>query len=529
MDLKLKNPQTNAEIICQASVVNFLNDRQSYQPPPADVEHIETHGAHVFLAGDTAFKIKRAIKLPYLDFSTLEHRRMMCEREFQLNHANAPQIYRGVLPITLETTGNLCIAGDGPVVEWALEMTRFADECLLSRFAERGAISDALSKDLADTIENFHQQLKPIDFVDCVQFFEYLIDQLSSAFRSGLAPFSADDCNEFDRRARDALSSCEHCLILRAKRGYIRRCHGDLHLSNIVVLDGKPVLFDAIEFDEKLATIDVLYDLAFLLMDLVRFGLKRQANVVLNQYLYRSDDATSLYGLKALPLFLGFRAAIRAMVSIDRGKVAGAKSAAMEDAQEYFSEALDFLKPPAPRLIAVGGLSGTGKSTLAAAIAPDIRPVPGAIHLRTDMERKAMLNVEETFRLKPEFYTKEYSECVYDIIFRKAAVTLKAGHSVIVDAVFSDPAERTAIRDVAARLNVPFSGIWLSAPQETSIGRVAARKGDASDATPEIVEMQFSRGTGPIAWPVVDARGSPDDVRERAALCIEDTELHALK
>lgn len=512
--LDILKPRTTPDL--QSEVVIFLDTPQSYPDVPENVRHIETHGAHIFLAGDRAIKIKRDIKLPYLDYSTLEKRAEMCRREFELNRRTAPEIYRGVIAITRDAEGRLAIDGAGEIVEWALEMNRFDEDQLFSNLAREGAISPPLAKRLADRIEAYHAGLAPVPFVDSGQMFHDLIDQLTNAFKAGHAILGRN-ADSFERAALDSLLKAEHCLGLRARRGFVRRCHGDLHLANIVRIDDQPVLFDAIEFDDRLATIDVLYDLAFTLMDLLRFGLDAEANLVLNRYLNRSDDATTLYGLQALPLFLGCRAAVRAMVSLDRCRVAEADSGAVNEAQKFFARALDLLQPPAPRLVAIGGLSGSGKTTVAGALAPSIGPAPGAVHLRTDLERKSMLNVDELEKLPSEYYSQVYSNRVYDILCRKAAVGLTAGHSVIVDAVFSSPAERDATEQVAKRVGVAFHGIWLTSTPDALRHRVAARSGDASDATPEVVDLQLKKGTGSIAWNLVDASGSPDQVCDRAA------------
>ena len=192
----------------------------------------------------------------------------------------------------------------------------------------------------------------------------------------------------------------------------MRHCHGDLHLRNIVEIDGAPVLFDAIEFDDRLATIDVLYDLAFLLMDLGKRGLGPHANVVLNAYLDAEGSTGNLVGLATLPLFLSMRATIRAKVELLRARMAphGQAAAAREEARVYFELAQRFLAPAAPRLIAIGGLSGTGKSAVARAIAPSVGAFPGAVHVRSDVERKRLFGVAPRERLPARAYAPEISD-----------------------------------------------------------------------------------------------------------------------
>jgi predicted kinase len=301
----------------------------------------------------------------------------------------------------------------------------------------------------------------------------------------------------------------------------VRRCHGDLHLGNIVLRGGRPLLFDAIEFDEAIATVDTLYDLAFLLMDLDRHGQRPAANVVLNRYLWRDGDDLSLRGLQALPLFLGCRAGIRAMVTAERAaqEQSDAAERDREHARALLRAALGYLEPVPPRLVAVGGLSGTGKTTLAAALAPELGPAPGAVHVRSDLERKNLFGVDETVRLPARSYTPEASAEVYAILLRKARLALAAGQSVIVDAVYSTPEERATIEALAAELGLPFQGLWLIAGSETLVARVAARRNDASDANPEVVQQQLTWEVGALspAWRLLDAGGSAEDAHRRAA------------
>ena len=231
----------------------------------------------------------------------------------------------------------------------------------------------------------------------------------------------------------------------------MRRGHGDLHLRNVALIDGKPVLFDAIEFDPLIASGDVLYDLAFLLMDLVDRKFDRAANIVFNRYLLAAGMEEQLDALAALPFFLALRATIRARVALDKRKlVEGEERATAEDeARDYRTLAAHLIAPPKPRLVAIGGLSGTGKSALAASLAPFLLPAPGAVHLRSDIERKRLFGVGETERLPEAAYSQDVTARVYARLLDLARRTLRAGHSAIVDAVHARPQEREAIESVA--------------------------------------------------------------------------------
>jgi uncharacterized protein len=307
-------------------------------------------------------------------------------------------------------------------------------------------------------------------------------------------------------------------LMARGEAGLVRRGHGDLHLGNIALIEGRPVPFDALEFDPVVASGDVLYDLAFLLMDLVERKLAPAANVVLNRYLTETRRREDLDALAALPFLMSMRAAIRAKVTAARAAVAPAvdRTATERSATAYFDLATALIAPPPARLVAVGGLSGTGKSLLARALAPDVLPHPGAVVLRSDIERKALFGAAETDRLPAEAYTPEITARTYAVLVDKAGRTIAAGHSAIVDAVFSDTAEREAVAAIAGASGVTFAGLFLTADLATRVARIGHRTGDASDADAAVARRQEEYALGSLDWSTVDASGTPDDTLARA-------------
>jgi predicted kinase len=332
--------------------------------------------------------------------------------------------------------------------------------------------------------------------------------------------FTPEAIADFDTAARRVLQHTAAALDLRARSGCTRRCHGDLHLGNIVMWHGKPTLFDALEFDEALATIDPLYDLAFLLMDLDFRRHRRAANIVLNRYLWHSTSDLNLSGLRALPLFLGLRAAIRAGVAAERAVQQSSPSdngdAAV--ARAYLRTASSYLTPQAARLVAIGGLSGTGKTTLARSLACHIDPAPGAVHLRSDLERKLLYGVSETTRLSVDSYSADASHKVYEILKTKTRAVLEAGHSVVLDAVHARAEERQQIEAIASKLGVRFAGLWLIAEPQHLLDRVSRRQADASDATPEVVCEQLKWDVEQLTcgWTKIEASGSADRTLEQA-------------
>jgi aminoglycoside phosphotransferase family enzyme/predicted kinase len=494
----------------QAEVLAFLADPVTHGMMFADeeVERIDTHASVIFLAGNQAFKVKRRVRFPFLDYSTLEKRKAACEAELAVNRAFAPELYRGVVPVTREGDGALALGGSGTPVEWTVEMVRFDEDATLDRVADRGGLDLALADTLARVVAAAHAKAPVADAQGWPERLFRYIEENRGELDAHPELFEPGDVEALTRASRAALRRNERLLRERGSAGLVRRGHGDLHLGNIVLIDGKPVLFDAIEFDPLIATGDVLYDLAFLLMDLIDRRLDEAANVVLNRYLAETRRSDDLDGLATLPLFLSVRAAIRAKVAAEKLDVsAGERYAAIATAREYFRLAQRLIAPPAPQLVAIGGLSGTGKSTIARALAPALPPPPGAVVLRSDVERKALFGKPETERLPASAYTPDVNRRVYAALADKARRVTSAGHTAIVDAVFARPDERNQIAAAARASRVPFRGLFLAADLDVRVARVSARARDASDADAAVAREQESYDPGPVDWTEVDASG----------------------
>ena len=497
----MESPTTD-EGRMQESVFAFLTDAKAHP----DTQRIDTHAASVFLQSDRALKIKRAVRFPFLDYSTLAKRKAACDEELRINRSFAPQIYRRVVPITRGGDGRLQIDGQGTVVEYAVEMTRFDERQTLDHLAEAGPIDPALAEAVADAIAASHEAAPRAAGAPWISSIPRLIESYIRAFRDA-ACFPTDAVDDLAKASKAACSHLRGLLERRSVQGYLRHCHGDLHLANIVLIEGKPVLFDAIEFDETIASTDVLYDVAFPLMDLLRHGQQAAANGLLNRYL-AITSVDHLDALALLPLFLAMRAAIRAHVLLVRETADKAQD--IENAGAYFELARALIHAAAPALVAVGGLSGTGKSVLARGLAPFVAPQPGAVVLRSDVLRKQLFNIKETERLPADAYLPEVGERVYGELLRRAETVLGQGHSVVVDAVFAREAERIAIREAAGRAEVAFAGLFLQADLATRQGRIRDRIADASDATPEVAGVQERYNIGTIEWTIIDASGTPE-------------------
>jgi aminoglycoside phosphotransferase family enzyme/predicted kinase len=485
------------------------------------VKRIDTHAASVFLAGTRAFKVKRAVRFPFLDFSTLEKRKAACEAEIEVNRQFAPEIYRRVVAITREPNGALALKGGGTPIEYAVEMRRFDESLTLDHLAGQGRIDVALAEALGRAVAGAHANASPVDPAPWIEAMAAYIAEHEAEFAKAPDLFPPAEVAALARASRAAYARIRPLLVERGERGLIRRIHGDLHLGNIALIEGRPVLFDAIEFSPLIASGDILYDLAFLLMDLSERGLPQAGNIVFNRYLAQTRRAEDLDALAALPFYLSMRAAIRAKVTAERREQAGpAEQAALaHGARSYFELARRSIEPAPPVMVAIGGRSGTGKSALARAIAPELAPIPGAVVLRSDVERKAVFDQDENERLPAEAYAPDVTLRVYATVVDKARRAASAGHSAIMDAVFAQPQERAAAGQSAAGLGIAFRGFFLEAPLATRLQRVGARSRDASDADAAIVRAQESYDLGDdpdaSAWTRIDASGSLDETLKR--------------
>jgi aminoglycoside phosphotransferase family enzyme/predicted kinase len=456
---------------------------------------VETALARVFLTPEAAFKQKRRVDLGYVDFTTAERRLWALERELAFNREAAPDIYRAIRRVTRKAGGGLELDGPGETVDCVLEMRRFADRAVLAAHPED--VDGELAEALGRTIAGFHARA-PLRTRNGMAFTvpsnARLVEELAPRLGQGeVAELVAKTDAEWARQGP--------LLAKRVAEGFARRCHGDLHLGNILVEDGRPILFDCIEFNDELSDIDVLYDVAFLLMDLDFRGRRDAAVRVLSAYLdeaARSFPETLWEGLAALPLMLSVRAAVRTHVQAHQGDPEGARA--------YLAAALAHLSPAPPVLAAVGGLSGTGKSTFARRIAAGLGPAPGAVVLRTDEIRKRLLHVGPTQPVGREVYTPEFYAEVYDTLFAEAGAMLRAGRAVVLDATFIDPELRSRAERLAAETGVAFEGAFLDAPAAVLEARVAARTGDASDANVEVLHGQMAKlDRDAVGWTRVDA------------------------
>lgn len=484
----------------QSATISFLKDALSLNAAP--VEMMETHISRIFLVGQRAYKMKRAVKLPYADFSSAEKRLAACRKEVELNTPTAPGIYLGVKTITRENNGGLALGGEGQLLDALVEMKRFDQSLLLDQIAISGGLTPTMVASLAKAIVKFHRHAPIIHGSSGTANMAAVLKVNEAGFATSHV-FSEKEVHDLTAAFNRRLTQLANLLDRRERSGKVRRCHGDLHLRNIFLLEGEPCLFDCIEFNDQIATTDILYDLAFLLMDLWHRGHPELANLVMNRYLDETDEDD---GFGALPFFIAVRAAVRAHVIATQAEDAGDLATTFAgEARSYFQLAQSLLQPVAGQLVAIGGLSGSGKSTLAETLAPRIGLAPGARLIESDRIRKAMHGLPPQTRLPQAAYRPEISAKVYQEMVWRVRLILAEGGTVVANAVFEKAHNRQMIEKAAAEGRHAFSAFWLHGDPALLHRRVATRVGGTSDATVDILVRQLSHEIGDIEWLRMDA------------------------
>jgi hypothetical protein len=459
-------------------------------------ELIETHISWVILTGRYAYKVKKPVDLGFLDFSTLEKRHFYCEEELRLNRRLASAIYLGVVPIT-GTPQEPVLGGRGEAIEFAVKMAQFPQPAQLDRMLEAGKLETSHLDAFANMIADFHRHAARSTAEDSyggpaqvwqpmaenfTQIREHIVDAPQLEVLAGLERWSG---SLFARLAP--------LLARRKADGFIRECHGDMHLRNLAWIDNTPIAFDGIEFNSNLRWIDVISEVAFLVMDLHDRGRPELAQRFLNAYLERSGDYA---GLKVLPLYLVYRAMVRAKVcAIRLGQAVPdeAERVTVEsEFAQYLALARSYTLPTTPALLLTRGLSGSGKTSLSQ---PLLELLP-AIRIRSDVERKRLFGMEalESGRAAPAqgIYSAEAGRRTYGRLRELAAEVLDAGYTVIVDATFLQREQREPFERLARERGVNFALLEFTADKATLRRRITQRRGDASDADLAVLEHQLS-------------------------------------
>ena len=476
-----------------SGIIETLRNPCAYPHPVDTVECIETHISWVLLAGDFAYKIKKPLDLGFLDFSSLRRRQFYCEEEARLNRLWAPDIYLGVVPITLRD-GQAKIDGSGTAVEYAVKMRRFDPAMCLDVQLANGKLSIADMRELAEMLGQRHEAAPIVARVLRTQTVSRAIELIRENFPPLENVIERGLYDELYRWTMSQLAELEPVLWQRFDDGYFRQCHGDLHLRNIVRLPGGMTTFDCIEFSTDLRNTDVMADIAFLVMDLVARQQPGLAAHCINRYLEVTGDYR---GMRLFNLYFVYRCLVRAKVAVIRGGErtdTGERVEDLEKARRYCVMARLQARPGVPLLVVMTGMSGSGKTWVSGQL---MEALP-AIRMRSDIERKRHMHLEETASSNSGIAAGAYASDVSDTIYSKlnalAAEILQAGHNVILDASFLRLAQRDAARAVAECTGAHL--VFLQTMAEDSILRArirarGARADDASEADTGVLDYQL--------------------------------------
>lgn len=479
------------------SLITALTHPDAWRDAVDRVQVIETHISWVLLAGDYAYKIKKPVVLPFVDFGTLAARHRYCQDELRLNQRFAPQVYLDVVPIT-GSSESPKVEGPGEAIEYAVKMRRFDQEALFHRLLAQGALRPELIDRLATRIADFHAQAPATTdagFGTPEKVLQPALDNFVEMFPYADAR-RRGTLQALEAWTRGAFARLEPVFAARHRDGYVRECHGDLHLRNIALIDGQPVPFDCIEFNAEFRWIDVINEAAFLVMDLLDRGRSDLGYRFLDGYLAETGDYA---GIAVLRFYMIYRALVRAKVHDLRARQT--KDDPHEAirlqcaADHYLALAADIAHGAAPALILMHGFSGAGKSRVAAALVETL----GAIRVRSDIERKRLFGLDGSARTDSEvgagIYDPQASARTYAHLAGLAEMILGTGHSVILDATFLTRAQREPMYELASKLGKPVRVVACTADSDTLRERLAARAtqgSDPSEASLEVLEHQMA-------------------------------------
>jgi aminoglycoside phosphotransferase family enzyme/predicted kinase len=473
------------------SLLKQMQQPEFYPHPVKEpIELVQTHASAVFLTGDYAYKLKKPVNFGFLDYSTLSQREYFLNQELQLNKPVAPDIYLEVLPIT-QSADRAILEGEGKPIEFVLRMNQFPEANLLLNLFNAGKLANEHLIELGKVVAKFHAQAKTspdIQNFGDIQKIKKSIDENYAQTEQYIGIAQTQKQYDETRHFTDNfLAQKKDWFELRQKSHKIRECHGDLHLKNICLWHNKIQLFDRIEFNEEFRFVDVMYDVAFTVMDLDARERRDFSNLFLNTYLEQSGD---WQGLQVLPLYLSRQAYVRAKVTSmlleDSAVSAEQKQEAITTASNYYKLAWQYTKKPQGKLILMSGLSGSGKTTVARELAPKIN----AIHLRSDAVRKHLAGIPLDFRGDDSLYTSEMTDRTYHRLLELGKMLVSQGYSTILDAKFDRRIWREKALEIAESEAVPCQIIYCTAPVAMLRDRLTQRTGDISDATSDLLVQQ---------------------------------------
>ncbi|MGA7934063.1 MAG: AAA family ATPase [Kovacikia sp.] len=473
------------------NLIQQMMQPEFYPHPVAEsIQLIQTHVSYVLLTGDYAYKVKKPVNFGFLDFSTLDKRHHFCHEELRLNQRGAAELYLEVLPIT-QMGEKFELNGAGEPVEYVVKMRQFPEGTLFSDLFDQGKLTAELLERLAQVLAQFHAKGEINDHIRSfgkVSQIRLAIDENYEQTESYIGgPQTQAQFDETHQYTDRLFAEQEALFDSRIQHNWIRECHGDVHLRNIALWHDEILLFDCIEFNEPFRFVDVMFDIAYIVMDLDARDRRDLSNLFLNAYIEQTGDWE---GLQVLPLYLSRQSYVRAKVTSfllnDPSIPAAVKQSSKETAARYYRLAWQYTQPRQGSLTLMAGLSGSGKSTVARNLAQQT----GAIHIRSDAVRKHLAGIPLEARGGADLYTSEMSQKTYDRLLELGITLAKQGYSVILDAKYDRQPLRQAVIDQATSHQIPLKILYCTAPLEVLQERLHNRTGDVSDATADLLPQQ---------------------------------------
>ncbi|ASC73954.1 uncharacterized protein XM38_049280 [Halomicronema hongdechloris C2206] len=506
------------------ALIQALLQPQAYPHPVTQpMRLMQTHVSYVLLTGEYAYKLKKPVNFGFLDYSTLEKRHHFCQEELRLNQRAAAPLYLDVCPVT-QQGDQYRLQGEGQAVDYAVKMRQFPQDALLSHLSEQGELSEELLRRLAERVADFHRRAETSDYIRAFGELSQVRQAIDENYDQTVdfigGPQTQQQFDETKAYTDRFFAERADLFRQRQEQGWIRACHGDLHLGNICYWQDQLLLFDCIEFNEPFRLVDVMYDIAYIVMDLVLRERSDLTGPFLSHYVEQTGDWE---GLQILPLYVSRQAYVRAKVTSfllkDPSVAEADKQQASATAARYYRLAWSYVQPQTGALYVMAGLSGSGKTTVARELGCQL----SAIHLRSDAVRKHLAGVPLHQRGGDDLYTAEMTQRTYKRLLELGLMLAQQGYRVILDAKYDRQALRQSVIEQAQAHGLPLQICYCTAPQAVLEERLQARQGDIADATVAVLTKQSMESFTAAEEPWVTTVDTTRDLSDQAANIVNRT------